>query len=665
MLKMSNGVLWNLRRIACLVALLCVPMMLFAPMHPVSAQADTTPVASPAAPSDTMPVDADASTSPEQQLAEKFVPIIALKTQDVACDTSGEPYAPVAVDVVLGDPTVLLKRNTGSSSATDEVVKEAPVARDLYAKGSDYYIDLPGNPRKAGCTYEQWFKERNAGYPPAVYAHIVSNGTNRLALQYWFYYVYNDFNNKHESDWEMMQLIFEVGTVEDALNAEPVQVALAQHGGGETADWGDSKLQRDGQHVIVYSAVGSHASQYEDAVYLGWGENGTGFGCDTTTGPSTLVTPTAILLPASEPDPAGQFAWLNFEGRWGERKQGEFNGPTGPATKTQWASPFLWQSGLRDSSIEVPLASTFGPAPTEVFCTLSSAGSALFSRIGENTPLLLGTAIAIIAGVTALLRYSWGVIGKAIHIYRLRWGTFALIGLVLIPVGIVFNGFQYLIAVLPPGKQILALMGQSPGAYYAQAMLVGILQHMVGLIIVGPAVIQTYKEMESNEHLNPVDAYKAVLRNIRPIALPFLKAAAILILLCVTLVGIPVAIWLLVRWLFIPQAVMLDRQLGDDAMKASKATVERHWWPTAAKALVLTIVGSAPGAIIGLILLVFGSTTVQFTNVAASLIFAGFLPFSLLGLTILYRLNQGRKITPLDYTGPAVARASTESTATA
>ena len=657
---------WNPRRIACLLALLLVPLILFAPLSTVSAQADATPAASPAATFGTVPMDADSSTSPEQQLADKFVPIIALKTQDVACDTSGEPYAPVAVDVVLGDPTVLLKRNTGSSSATDEVVKEAPVARDLYAKGSDYYIDLPGNPRKAGCTYEQWFKERNAGYPPAVYAHIVSNGTNRLALQYWFYYVYNDFNNKHESDWEMMQLLFEVGTVEDALNAEPVQVALAQHGGGETADWGDSKLQRDGQHVIVYSAVGSHASQYENAVYLGWGENGTGFGCDTTTGPSTLVNPTAILLPSSEPDPAGQFAWLNFEGRWGERKQGEFNGPTGPATKTQWASPFLWQSGLRDSSIEVPLASTFGPAPTEVFCSLSSAGSSLFTRIGENTPLLLGTAVGIIAGVTALLRYSWGVIGKAIRIYRLRWGTFALIGLVLIPVGIVFNGFQYLVAVLPPGKQILALMGQSPGAYYAQAMLVGILQHMVGLIIVGPAVIQTYKEMETNEHLSPVDAYKAVLRNIRPIAVPFLKAAVILILLCVTLIGIPVAVWLLVRWLFIPQAVMLDRQLGDDAMKASKETVQHHWLPTAAKALVLTIVGSAPGAIIGLILLIFGSTTVQFTNVAASLIFAVFLPFSLLGLTILYRMNQGRKITPLDYTGPAVARTTTtESTATA
>ena len=197
----------------------------------------------------------------------------------------------------------------------------APGATDLYARGDQYYLDLPGNPRDAGCDYEQWFDANSDGYDPTTYAHIVSNGTDQLAIQYWFFYVFNNFNNTHESDWEMIQILFEVGTAEEALQADPVSIALAQHGGGETADWTDDKLQRDGTHPIVYSAAGSHATQYGNAVYLGWGENGTGFGCDITTGPTTLVPLNAVLLPATQPDPNGDYAWLNFAGRWGERRK--------------------------------------------------------------------------------------------------------------------------------------------------------------------------------------------------------------------------------------------------------------------------------------------------------------------------------------------------------
>ena len=31
----------------------------------------------------------------------------------------------------------------------------------------------------------------------------------KVALQYWFFYPFNDFNNTHEGDWEMIQLVFD------------------------------------------------------------------------------------------------------------------------------------------------------------------------------------------------------------------------------------------------------------------------------------------------------------------------------------------------------------------------------------------------------------------------------------------------------------------------
>jgi len=612
---------------------------------------ESTPLASPAASpaAGATPAASAAATSPEQQLIDKYAPIMALKNQKDLCDDEGEAYYPVPVQAVLGDPTVVLKQATTASSKTDPVIKQAPTAQDLFAKGSDYYLDLPGDPRKPGCRYATWFAERKDKLPPTTYARIVANGTNKLALQYWFYYVFNDFNNRHESDWEMIQIVFDVGTVEEALNTEPTQIALAQHGGGETAGWNDSKLQREGTRPIIYAASGSHASQYGSAVYLGWGEGGTGFGCDTTTGPSHLVPLTAVLLPNKVSDPNSEFAWLTYAGRWGERKSGEDNGPTGPNTKKQWSSPFVWQAGLRDSSIEVPGARTFGPAPTSVFCSLSATGSHLFSRVVDNRVALLTTAVTIIVIAASLFRYAWGTLGLAVRVYRRRWKTFALIGLMLIPVGMLFNGFQYLVGHYPPGSIVLSVMGKTPGSYVAMALLVGIVQQLVSLVVVGPAVISTYGEMEQNERLSAAQAYRRVIAAFPHLIRPVLKSTLIVVGLSLTVIGIPVALWLLVRWLFIPQAVMLDEERGNRARDTSARSVDGHWRPTALKAILFTVIGSAPGPLVGLALLIFGSVGVQTTNVVSSLIYAVVLPISIIGLTILYRQHQGKAITPASY----------------
>ena len=49
------------------------------------------------------------------------------------------------------------------------------------------------------------------GQSPAVYAHVATDPERpgKLALQYWLFYVFNDWNNLHEGDWEMIQLVFD------------------------------------------------------------------------------------------------------------------------------------------------------------------------------------------------------------------------------------------------------------------------------------------------------------------------------------------------------------------------------------------------------------------------------------------------------------------------
>jgi hypothetical protein len=171
---------------------------------------------------------AAASTGAAATLADRYSPVIAVQPQAKTCGP-GEGYRPTSVDIVLGNPDVVL-RNSG-----DKVVKRGPTAQDLSGAPAGDYIDLGGNALKPGCFYEKQFKRWFGDRKPSIYAHVATDSEHpgKLAVQYWFFYTFNDFTNKHEGDWEMAQVDFNASTPEQALEAGPYEFDLAQHAGGE------------------------------------------------------------------------------------------------------------------------------------------------------------------------------------------------------------------------------------------------------------------------------------------------------------------------------------------------------------------------------------------------------------------------------------------------
>src|SRR5262249_20334681 len=148
--------------------------------------------------------------------------------QDEPCG-HGEPYEPIAVDAVLGNPEVALRGPWDTTS----IVKVAPTAADLAGGLPGCHLDYPGNALSPGCTYDAWSHRLAAHARPTVYARVATEAAHpgRLALQYWFFYVYNDFNNKHEGDWEMIQLDFAAASAQEALTHSPSEVGYSQHDG--------------------------------------------------------------------------------------------------------------------------------------------------------------------------------------------------------------------------------------------------------------------------------------------------------------------------------------------------------------------------------------------------------------------------------------------------
>jgi hypothetical protein len=590
-----------------------------------------------------------ATQSPEAQLAAKHAPIVYLATQAHACDPNGEPFEPTEVEVVLGDEAVALRQPDDNPLP----LLMGPLADALFRQGNDLFLDYPGNPRRPGCDYERRFKERRAG-PAIAYAHIATEeGEPGLALQYWFFYYFNDWNNTHEGDWEMIQLVFDAGTAAEALTQEPVAAAFAQHANGETAGWTESKLVKEGNRPVVYVSHGSHASYFGDNVYLGYGEAGSGFGCDDASGPARRLPLEARLVPSAVDDQDLPTAWVTYDGHWGERQRSFWNGPTGPNTKRQWTEPFSWMDGLRGASVNVAdRRDSPGPDPVDVFCAVVGGGSEvlnlfdLYPRLGYIT---LGVALLV---AVALFLLTHRALGTALGMYLRHIRTFLPIGLALIPIAVAVNILHLLIISFPPVEFILRLLAHSPTAAIGQTLAIGGLHQLTVLLVVAPAVIVALKEIRAGRSPSARAAYGAAFDQLLSVGQAVFRSLAIVFLLAISVVGLPWAIRQSVRWSFVNQGVILDGARDQRALHASARAVAGRWWQTAGAVIALTLAGAALGPLIGIALLIFSSLSVELVSTLSGLIYAATVPFTVIGFSLLY-LNADR--TSPD---PTTARAS-------
>jgi hypothetical protein len=581
----------------------------------------------------------DATTSAEQQLADKYAPIAELREQEAPCDRKGEAYFPAPVELVLGNPEVVLKRVTSDEAADDEVVMTAPTAQDLVGKDDTYYLDFPGDPNHPSCTYDETFKRfaAQSQAKPTTYAHVVvDRERGRLVLQYWFWYYFNDWNNTHESDWELIQLVFDATTVEDALTREPALVGFAQHGGGETSDWTDPKLAIEDGHPIVHPGAGSHGTYYSYAHYIGWGEGGTGFGCDNTSEPATR-TPLNVVVVPPEPNPSGPFAWLLFDGRWGQRAAWAFNGPNGPSLGEKWSDPIGAMEDWRTSSLKVPTSNTIGPTATDLFCSLSAAGSKIVIRLSTRPLLLVTTFLVILGAIIALFYSRRKELREAFALYRRHLTTFLGIGAFTIPIGIVFNGLAILVRENPPMEWVVKWFNDTAGARLTAAALVGGVQHIAMVLLIAPPVIQAVKDSGAGTTPGVRRSFRLGYRRLKPLAVGLAISIVAIGLLVLLLVGIPVAIWLGVSWQFFGQAIILDGETsGTTALRRSRDAVRGHWWHVLGDSAVFQAFALIPGPLVGALLMLLGKATVDFANAFSSIVYAFTVPISVIGLSFVY-----------------------------
>lgn len=596
-----------------------------------------------------LPAIAAQAPADEAELAMRFAPVVRVRAQQELCG-DGEPYVPVDIEAIMRDSGVALR----GPWHTDDLVEIGPTAADLGAGLSQYHLDFPGDALAPDCDYETWAQEVTAGSRPTLYARVARDPARpgQLALQYWLFYLFNDWNNTHEGDWEMIQLNFDAPDAATALSMDPVMAGYSQHTGAEQAEWGSDKLEIvDGTHPVVYPAEGSHANFFSPELYLGRSSD-TGVGCDDTTAPHTELRPRIAVVPTDREAYRDDFPWLNFRGFWGERNESFFNGPTGPNLKEQWNQPIRWaESSWREASLIVPAAGA-GPAVTDTFCAVVAGGSNLLRDVVRNPPIVLAAlAIAIVVVLAAAARTRWEpadpypaarkrdsgqIVTAAARMYRRRPRLYLGVGLVFVPTMLVAAAAQWLLVRI---TRLDVLAGPDGDQNAWAVFIVVVLGEAIALFAyftVLAAVARSVPYLDRGESPATRTVYRDVARKFGAIARVAVRIVAIVGVLSLFLVTAPLALVLAVRYAVAIPVLMIEDETVHGAMRRSRELVRGHWWRTAVLLTIVVGVGVVSGPAVGVTLLFVSDASFAVINLIAGVVYTAAIPFVALVVVYVY-----------------------------
>jgi hypothetical protein len=266
------------------------------------------------------------ASAADQDLAVKYAPILYFE--------GNEKCYPVDISYALNNSYLYEVGNPSPISATPSKELLANYTTDHF-----YLDNQQGTVAVGDDGIENNYQSTMTQLGFKVYAHV---DTASNTIQYWFFYAFNGGDlNRHEGDWEMIQVALSGGA--------PVQVMYSQHYAGQSARW--EQVDKQGDHVKVYVARGSHAN------YIKPYSGKIGLASDAVGDNGKVLHPEEYTI-----ELLGTQPWLQFAGHWGWAGANDSQaseaailgeaGPQGPMFRdsgTMW-QPLAWAGGLQQAS---------------------------------------------------------------------------------------------------------------------------------------------------------------------------------------------------------------------------------------------------------------------------------------------------------------------------
>ena len=185
------------------------------------------------------------TTSPsEENLLGKYAPILYMHED--------ERFYPIGAEEMLTNSDLYKKEDDTITLVYDRSLTTLEYLMNNYNENT-YYLKLK----------DGWDENKSVNYwknNPIVYGRSKTMSNNKIALQYWFFYIYNEWGtakelgNTHEGDWEMIQIVLD-------KDQEPEKITYSFHHGGLTFQRDDNsltKVKKIGSHPHVYVTLGGH-----------------------------------------------------------------------------------------------------------------------------------------------------------------------------------------------------------------------------------------------------------------------------------------------------------------------------------------------------------------------------------------------------------------------
>jgi hypothetical protein len=222
------------------------------------------------------------------------------------------------------------------------------------------------------------------------------------------------------------------------------------------------------------------------------------------------------------------------------------------------------------------------------------------------------------------------------RVYLRNLPTFAAAGAIFVPVYLVAAAIQWAVFHLSAVAPLIALDGRHGAVTAFLAVLIGGVGGLFASVIATAAVAVILDELDAGRVILAGQAYRRVLRRRRPLTRGMVTELGTVLLLTITVIGIPFAIDRFVRWSLFAEACMLDDLSAPYSLRRSSLLVRGRWWRTFGFTLLVDVLVILSGPLFGIGLLLLTDHSLNFINLAAALVYTITVPYAAIQLTLYY-----------------------------
>ncbi len=267
---------------------------------------------------------------PDLELLERYAPVLFMHPE--------EGYFPKSIDSMLNESNLMRYNPLLDIRLVEDPKPVYEGSLDSSTTNKNYYLDLYGVFPGSTTPTQSRFNT----YPETVYGSVrpCPCGTGEKALQYWFFYPWDDWLNDHEGDWEMIQIWL-------GSDGVPRRATYFYHPLWYATWWRNDTLTLMGNHPAVYIANGSHAS------YTAFDASNIMPGDSVSKDGTILSHENTVPYLTGYPNNKSTYElvkiddltiWVDFPGKWGYRHEVNpfLSGPEGPGVtdnSMRWSNP--------------------------------------------------------------------------------------------------------------------------------------------------------------------------------------------------------------------------------------------------------------------------------------------------------------------------------------